>query len=153
MDRTDEEQPNGAGAISEEVTGVAPSPFFISSTDFRKLVESLVILFSSRLASETHILAVFLLDREVVEQYRFCRYAAEAKLAYFTAKDGAQDLGPRGEKPSRKTKRTSSESRVGGETEPRAGLEDALSYLRSNLMLPLSCGLIGFCLGQRLLCC
>src|SRR5271165_5388500 len=51
---------------------------------FQKAHESLVILFSSRLASQTHILAVFLLDREFAERYRFCRRAAEAKLTYFS---------------------------------------------------------------------
>jgi hypothetical protein len=74
-------------AYINAVHGRAPDPQWlskISSTHFRKLVESLVILFSSRLASETHILAVFLLDREVVERYYCCRHAAEAKLAYFS---------------------------------------------------------------------
>jgi hypothetical protein len=47
-------------------------------------VESLVILFSRRLAGQTHILATFLLDREVAERYHFCRHAAEAKLPYFS---------------------------------------------------------------------
>jgi hypothetical protein len=48
------------------------------------LVESLVVLFSSRLSGETHILAAFMLDHEVAERYHFCRHAAEAKLPYFS---------------------------------------------------------------------
>ena len=74
-------------AYINAVHGRAPDPQWlseISSTDFRKLVESLVILFSSRFLSETHILAVFLLDREFAQRYHFCRHAAEAKLAYFS---------------------------------------------------------------------
>jgi hypothetical protein len=74
-------------AYLKAVWGTAPDPRWlrgISSRDFRLLVESLVVLFSSRLPGETHILAAFLLDHEVAERYHFCRHAAEAKLPYFS---------------------------------------------------------------------
>jgi|ERR1700693_1047212 len=74
-------------AYLKAVWGNAPDPRWlsgISSRDFRLLVESLVVLFSTRLAGETHILAAFLLDHEVAERYHFCRHAAEAKLPYFS---------------------------------------------------------------------
>jgi len=74
-------------AYIKAVWGNAPDPQWlsgISSTNFRLLVESLIVLFSSRLAGETHILAAFMLDREVTERFHFCRHAAEAKLPYFS---------------------------------------------------------------------
>jgi hypothetical protein len=72
------------GAYMNAVHGRAPDPQWlneISSTDLTRFV---VILFSSRLASDTHILAALLLDREVAERYHFCRHVAEAKLPYFS---------------------------------------------------------------------
>jgi hypothetical protein len=67
-------------AYLKAVWGTAPDSRWlrgISSRDFRLLVESLVVLFSSRLPGETHILAAFLLDH-----WRFAVISSVAKVIF-----------------------------------------------------------------------
>ena len=58
----------------------------ISSSLFKALIESLALLFSSRLRNETHILAALMLDTETANCYFLGRGKAEVSLTYFSWK-------------------------------------------------------------------
>jgi len=69
--------------------GIDPDPEVcgeISSRQFSTLIESLALLFSSRLPNETHIFAALMLDAETANCYFRGRGKAEAMLTYFSWK-------------------------------------------------------------------
>ena len=69
------------------IHGTAPPGFWfgqMSGISFRLLVEDLAMLFSSRIPSYTHILALNLLNGENMHHYFGVRGAAEVKLSYFS---------------------------------------------------------------------
>jgi hypothetical protein len=75
------------GAYIGALHGIAPDPELfgeMSSDRFKGLIESLALLFSSRLPNETHILAALMLDTETAERYCFLRHKAAAQLRCFS---------------------------------------------------------------------
>jgi TniQ len=73
-------------AYMAAVAGAAPvwsSRREMSGPALRELIESLVLLFSSRFPEHTHILARYFIDWRLFHPYFHAREVAEVKLAYF----------------------------------------------------------------------